>query len=593
MAELYLADLQGAEGFERRVVLKRILPHLSSESQFVNMFIDEARIAAHFTHPNVVQVYDFGVMDGDYYLAMEWVDGMDLRQVLKLQGTNGQRFDGAAVACLGEGLCSGLSYVHNLKDEQGKEQQIVHRDISPHNIMLTRTGDLKIMDFGIAKAISRISDTRSGVVKGKISYMAPEQLRGGMVDKGTDQFAVGLVLWECWTGQRFFDGELSHDPRRDVGHNEPRKPSSIRPGIDARLEEVIMRALSYDPKGRYADLSDMKESLRLYRFSMGEGGSVDLANYVKEAYGADAPAYMTKRKTSSLSAEPLGDTVVINSVIGPGATVNENTLRSETTSMAGKEAENTNMCTASTIVLTTESESKNRRSDKGLSVYLFALGWIILVLVASLWFHENADHPNNTGVPHKNSPADLRTQEAVRHSGNLWTIESVPSDASLWVGDSDVARRTPAVLRGVQTGRHYEIKLRKEGYAAHQSTILLRQSHQTSRVKLSKNAPSLGSALVVVKNQEQLPTKRNRKKNRGYLSLRLREGWAWVYLGKRGLGTTPLKNVVMPVGRQRLRMVNSAIALDDYFTLTIGPRNHKVSVEIVNGRVELMRPEGP
>ncbi|MCP4694512.1 MAG: serine/threonine protein kinase, partial [Desulfobacterales bacterium] len=206
MAELYLARITGFEGFEKRIVIKKILPHLSTEEDLINAFIEEAKLAAFLHHQNIVQVYDFGCMDGEYFIAMEHLVGKDLRDIGRKAKEKNLPLSLENALFITSRICMGLEYARNLKDFNGAPLNIIHRDISPQNILITREGEVKIVDFGIAKAVGRLNTTRVGKIKGKISYMSPEQAQGKAVDHRSDLFSTGILLYEMVTRRRMFPG---------------------------------------------------------------------------------------------------------------------------------------------------------------------------------------------------------------------------------------------------------------------------------------------------------------------------------------------------------------------------------------------------
>lgn len=281
MAEIFLAALHGDAGFEKKVVVKRILPHLGQDADFVKMFIDEAVVAARLTHPNIVQVHDFGSEEGSYYIAMEYIDGLDLHRLLRQVQASGRRLSPAEVATLGEGIARGLSYTHNLTDDAGTPLGIVHRDVSPHNVILSVTGDVKVMDFGIAKAAARATRTATGTIKGKLAYMSPEQAMGKSATKWSDQFALGVVLWECLTGQRLFVSDTDVNLIQTVIACEIPSLRGLRPDVPEALEAIIMRALQKDPADRFPDLSDMEAALTAFHFTLGANGIVNVGQLAK------------------------------------------------------------------------------------------------------------------------------------------------------------------------------------------------------------------------------------------------------------------------------------------------------------------------
>jgi eukaryotic-like serine/threonine-protein kinase len=257
MAMVYRAVVQGPEGFERPVVIKRVLPELSRDQKFVDMFLSEAKLCARLHHPNIVQVHALGEVGGEYFLAMEYVDGMDLATALK-RAHDLARPMPLGVACyIASELASALAYAHALTDAEGRPLEIVHRDVNPSNLMLTKQGSLKLLDFGIARAAAharvRSEKTRTGTLKGKISYMAPEQAEGVAIDRRADLFALGIVLYECLTLDRLFRGGDEFETLRLVREAKVFPPSSVRPDVDPDLDAVVMRLLQRSPDGRYAD----------------------------------------------------------------------------------------------------------------------------------------------------------------------------------------------------------------------------------------------------------------------------------------------------------------------------------------------------
>jgi len=260
MAEVWLARKTGIEGFERLVVIKRILPHLAEDPEFVQMFLNEAKIAARFNHPNIAQIYDLGEVNGTYFIAMEYVHGEDLGRVMRKAWSTGawiaRPLAIRVVASAGEGL----SYAHAKADEQGRPLRVVHRDISPQNILISFDGSVKVVDFGIAKAADQASMTKSGAIKGKFAYMSPEQAAGKPLDHRSDIFALGLVLYELLTGIR----PLKRDS--ELGTLQAALECSIEPpsrvaDVPRELDSVVMKALAKAADDRYRDARQFQMAL--------------------------------------------------------------------------------------------------------------------------------------------------------------------------------------------------------------------------------------------------------------------------------------------------------------------------------------------
>ena len=282
MAEVYRAESAGLEGFKKIVAIKRVLPHLSEKKQFIGMFLDEARVSAHLSHSNCVQVFDIGVGDNTYFIVMEYVDGSDLKGVIEYRRKLNQPFPVEEACLICVKICEGLAYAHELTDSKGESLHIVHRDMSPPNVLITRHGEVKIVDFGLAKANSQLERSEPGIIKGKFSYLSPEAAKGGTVDGRTDIFAVGIILWELLSGRRLFMGESDLETVRMV--QSARVPSirEINKAVSPELERVLLKALTEDPAQRYQRARDFGRALNQLLFTMGRSvSSFEIAELVE------------------------------------------------------------------------------------------------------------------------------------------------------------------------------------------------------------------------------------------------------------------------------------------------------------------------
>ncbi|AGC44695.1 serine/threonine kinase PKN11 [Myxococcus stipitatus DSM 14675] len=258
MAEIYLCTAQGAAGFEKEVVIKRVRSFLASDPEFVGMFIAEARLVSRLNHANVVQIFDFDQHEDTYYLAMEYVRGCSLWELRKRCKEMMDPVPPMLVAHIGAEVARGLHYAHRLKVD-GHPLDLVHRDVTPQNVLLSHDGAVKLTDFGIAKAGKKL--TQPGVLKGKFAYMSPEQARGEDVDSRTDLFALGVVLWELLTGGRLFDGESELAVLRAVQHSVIPPPARLNPAVPEALDAVVMRALERDPSARFQTAGELDRAL--------------------------------------------------------------------------------------------------------------------------------------------------------------------------------------------------------------------------------------------------------------------------------------------------------------------------------------------
>lgn len=260
MAEIFRGKSVGAEGFEKDLVIKRILPHYTEDEEFVKMFIDEASIAAKLQHSNIVQIFDFNVVDGSYFIAMEYVEGKDLKNLIDATQKEDKPLTPAQCVWIIMELSKGLHHAH-IKSYKGKPLNIVHRDISPQNAMISFNGEIKLMDFGIAKAASRSTKTVAGTVKGKCAYMSPEQARGKPLDGRSDLFSLAVVLWEMLTHKRLFLGNSDFVTLSNVLKQDAPAPSSMNPDVPEALDAIVLRALAKDRDERQANVEQFARDL--------------------------------------------------------------------------------------------------------------------------------------------------------------------------------------------------------------------------------------------------------------------------------------------------------------------------------------------
>jgi eukaryotic-like serine/threonine-protein kinase len=264
MAEIYLARSAGIAGFEKKVVIKRMLPQFAQHQTFVDMFLGEARLAATLDHSNIVQVYDIGESTGDYYYAMEYVPGVDLRAIVGEERRFGRMVPIAIATAVARGMCAGLDHAHSRTGPDGNLLGIVHRDVSLSNILISYHGAVKVTDFGVAKIASNNNRTRAGMLKGKLGYMSPEQVCSEPLDRRSDVFGIGIVLWELLAARRLFVGDAEFAVLQRIVHGIVPPPSTIRADLPPALEAIVMRALARDRAERYQTAREMQRDLESF-----------------------------------------------------------------------------------------------------------------------------------------------------------------------------------------------------------------------------------------------------------------------------------------------------------------------------------------
>lgn len=447
MAEVWAARLHGAEGFVKPVAIKRIREHISSDPEFVHLFIAEARLVAQLHHGNIVQIHDFDEVEGAYYLAMELVAGRDLRRVLIRAAERGRRLAPELGIHVAVEVAKGLMAAHEQRDDEGLPLGIVHRDLSPHNILLSYAGEVKVTDFGIAKAMakSQAEDTGRERIRGKVPYMSPEQVRGGEVDQRSDLFALGLILFELTTGRRRYAQGGEAELVRQVSEAALPDPAEHNAAISPALNAVIRRLLAPSPADRFGSAREVLQALH------GSAGardrSLELAAFLRALFPEEAEA---ARRSVGL----LGRSI-------EGAIDPQRVPSGHPEQGASGSGEATHLAAAAV----TAARGRTGR----LSTALVACGALLLAALAGLWA---AGHLPGAGKenPVQEAPfavlpgtgeLDARASEpwverrSVRPeaAAGALEIQSEPSGAHLVVDGVATGRRTPTRL-GVTPGRH-------------------------------------------------------------------------------------------------------------------------------------------
>ena len=492
MADVFLAVMAGptGSGFSKLTVVKRLRQNLAEEPEFVEMLVDEARIAARLNHPNVVQTNEVGSVDNQYFISMEYLDGQPLHRI---QHRAMQQAEKAAAGLeppsdsfpkecrylvIVETL-AGLHHAHELADYDGTALQIVHRDVTPHNIFVTYEGQTKVVDFGIAKAVGRASETRQGVVKGKVRYMAPEQATGQSVDRRADVFSVGVMLWESATGRRLWkDMDDLNIVQALVGGTIPSSPRAIDPTVPAAIDAICRKALAFNVDERYASADDMRADLEQHLAESGQlvsarrklGPAVSelfkdkraeikgviekqLAQVRARVTGPDArslpPAHISLDSSGSLGA-------VRSMPTSSGAV---------SVPLDGRSEPPTSITDAATELYTASKQPKEKRAASlRLPVYL-AVGGLLVVtaLFASTRLRAHADPQGTTA-----STASATTPE---NSEVHLKVTTTPASAVVTVDGAVIV--SPADTKMLKDGRDHVVKVEAAGFEPHIETVKL------------------------------------------------------------------------------------------------------------------------
>lgn len=289
-AEISLARYDGIGGFEKTLVLKRLLPSLCEDRSQVTQFLNEARIGACLAHPNVVQTHEVGEVSGRYFIAMEYVPGADLERVMRILGAAGKRLPLEIALRVVSEVCAGLHFAHSRADAAGQALHIVHRDVTPANILISNDGSVKLTDFGVAKVLDSRSMARSGVFRGKFAYMSPEQCAGERLDARSDIFSLGIVLYEITLGRRPFQGENQFQILREISEGVSTPPRVIDPRYPVELEAIVLRALAHDREDRYPSALEMQADLEQFAAWRGfRASSVQVAEFMQGVLSLNEP----------------------------------------------------------------------------------------------------------------------------------------------------------------------------------------------------------------------------------------------------------------------------------------------------------------
>jgi serine/threonine-protein kinase len=467
MAELFLAIQKSVAGFEKLLVIKRILPSMNQDRAFVEMLLHEARIAATLSHPNIVQIFDVGQHDNQYFIAMEHVHGEDLRSIVRqMKKKDVLEFPLEHALAIVLGMCAGLSYAHEKHELDGSALNIVHRDISPQNVVVTFSGDVKIVDFGIAKSDTRIGEqTKSGKLKGKVPYMSPEQARGESIDARSDVFSAGVMLFELTTGRRLFKGASEYETLRLICERDYPRPSDVRSDYPPDLEPIVMKALAKDANDRFQSAREMQAELEAFVRRHQIAVSHIALNQFMQGLFEDK---LAMQKEALLQGKQLADIIEMQHAM---TDVNDGDA-------SERHATSTQSMPAAARTLTdiaANTYGKRRGVAIGVIAAVLTMGAVAGGLGYLLVQKKNiADSTRTTATP----PAAV-----VR--GSL-ALESNPPGASIWINGDLRSEVTPATIAQLPTGVALDVKLTMDGFEHARESVTLKTEYPTNplRVKL-------------------------------------------------------------------------------------------------------------
>jgi serine/threonine-protein kinase len=464
MAEIFLAKQTGLVGFEKLLVIKRILPEMAAEAEFVQMFLDEARLAASLAHPNVVQIYDLDRVGNAYYIAMEYIAGQDLHGVIMAGRSKKMPLPAPMAARMIAGACDGLHYAHTLKDLRGNPLGLVHRDVTPSNILISWDGVSKVVDFGIAKAATQVTKTRAGALKGKFSYMGPEQVRSGALDGRADVWALGVVLHEILTQKKLFKADNELAILTQILQGEIPPPSSVQPDVPKALDEIVLKALERDIGKRYASARHMQTDLDAWlRTIESPVTTVQVGEYLQVLFAEEFEA------NKKLLAEiPTATAEKLAELLGSGGGTEDGLSFDEASNPSFTSKPKTKTKTkpgapADEEPLPPPVAPPSRSPMRvGIALGVAAIGTIAFLALK----------------PAPPPPPFVPTSGEVQ-------VKSDPPGASIYLDGFVQDARTPTVLKDLSLGRAHEIRLELDGRQNRSQTVELTEKLPLAAVALT------------------------------------------------------------------------------------------------------------
>lgn len=489
MAELFLALHRSVAGFEKLVVIKRILPQMNQDKQFIDMLLHEARVAATLSHPNIVQTFDVGQVDGTYFIAMEHIHGEDIRTIVRqMKAKNVAEFPLEHALGIVVGLASGLAYAHEKRDLEGKLLGIVHRDISPQNIVLTFSGDVKVVDFGVAKSLHAGEDSKGGHLKGKVPYMSPEQATGEDVDWRSDVFAAGVVLFELTTGKRLFKGPNEYETLKLICETEYPMPSDVSPGYPAELERIVMKALAKSREARYQSSRELQSDLEAFiRHERIPVSPVNLSAWMGSLFAEK----LVEQKADMMDIKQLADQLAASL---PPPDFSPSSTGSHPGSRFDQSSTGAGAPPAAATIAPPDSQRGKKRGAG-----LFIAGGLAVAAAATAFFLTTrtptadpvATNEPTPAAPTSAAPVVVEARGAIEFVSN-------PPGAAVWINGDLHSEVTPTTIKSLPLGQDISVKLSMEGFESHKETIKLDKPGDTRKVDIVLQTGSVTVELEVV-----------------------------------------------------------------------------------------------
>lgn len=561
MADVFLAVARGPMGFNKLAVIKRLRQALADEASFRNMFLDEARLAARLNHPNIVHTYEVGEHNGIYFIAMEYLEGQSLNKVMKEALKRREPLPPALCGRIVADALTGLHFAHTLTDYDGTPLNIIHRDVSPHNIFVTYEGHSKLVDFGIAKAALSSTETEVGVLKGKVAYMSPEQAMGGPIDARADVFPMGIVLWEMLTGQRLMTGESAAQTLHRLMNMPIPRVSQVLGGgrggvIDPMLDDIVARALEKDPMMRFQSAAEMRDALEVYLARSGTPRQDEVGRMMLHLFGKvreEVQRQIQKHMAVITQASSTQELQALNAeslkrMEGSGAHVTGQLLRLGGSGSGSGIVSNYPHAPAHSSAVPAAQAPPSRTGN--VALLLVAAGFFVLALAVFLFiFIKSRDPGVVAGGPTPTGQPTTTVEPIGTASGGPVAVTSGQPTGTATV----TATPTATAPTGTTVSTGAVTAVRPTG------TVAIKPP-PTSTTKASTAATTAATA----------PPPPPPAEENGFLSLDTAP-WTRVSANGRVLGTTPLNRVSLPPGTYTLTMENPEKGIKQTATVVIKP----------------------
>ena len=565
MAEIFRAKTFGHGGFENTMVVKRILAHMSDNEQFVQMFLDEAKVTAQLQHANVVRVWEYGKISNNYFLSMDCVDGKDAKLVLRKLFERRKMLPREFAVYIAMEAAKGLDYAHKRTTNAGQHLNIVHRDVSPSNILVSYTGEVKVADFGIVQASTVIETTTKGTLKGKIEYMSPEQAMGEELDRRSDIFSIGIVMWEMLTGRRAFKSDNEIKTLDRVRNAEIDPVSLVNASVPARLSDIVRRCMEKDKADRYQDGRELHADLMNFLYpATPDVVQQSLAHFMTELFADDILAERNRTEEGTRLARAMHESE-------PSVELQEDWEESR---KGGSEI---------TVAPVGRGDAAGKAASR-LTMWLGAgIGGtgLLLAVGAAVWVSQQGEQPS--------APA-AQTEVAVLKS--TIAVKIGPVSGQVVVDGTPAGSGVAVLIPDVTTGVKHVVEVKAGGYETWRDEVELGPGEKVrldvKLVPIPKPLPDIPSGAtardvtrVENKSEPRVETSGDTKgeakteasppgeKPKGKVNVNVSGGWADIYVDGRKIGTTPLLGQTLPAGSYSIRAKNESSGLDVTKTVTV------------------------